>query len=535
MIDEGEVLARATLMRAADVGDRLMGRLVQLCGPQGAVDAIRTGTLPEDAFDGLPSGALSGGGLPGGGAAGMPRGTASGSAIDGSHGAAEGLLRADASSGAIDGLHGSVLAGGAAGRLPGGDASSGAIGGLHGGVLAGGGAGRLPGGDALSGAADGMHGGVLPGAQGAPDTRVRLDKRMATWRARLEAADPAADLAAGERVGARLVVPGMLEWPTQLDELGPGRPLGLWLHGTADLRYSCLRSVAVVGARAATAYGAHIAAEFGAGLSEAGWSVISGGAYGIDGAAHRGALAGGSPTVVVLACGTDVCYPTGHDSLFSAVRDQGVVVSECPPGVHPTRARFLIRNRLIAALSRGTVVVEAALRSGALNTASHAIALNRHLAAVPGPITSEMSAGCHRLLRERTAVCVTSPEEMIELVGRIGADLAPQARGPAIPRDALTEPTRRVLDAVPSRGAAGPATIAVAAGVDLGTALSCLGGLAAAGYIERTAHGWRLRRTPAPRPQPAPDPALTNHPALTDPLPPLTPPLPEDPTPWPPH
>ncbi|WP_246064219.1 DNA-processing protein DprA [Nonomuraea longispora] len=324
-----------------------------------------------------------------------------------------------------------------------------------------------------------------------PDLTGRLD----AWYARLAAAEPAADLEAGEKAGARLIVPGSPEWPTQLDQLGASRPLGLWLHGTADLRFACLKSVAVVGARAATSYGSHIAAQFGVGLSESGWTVVSGGAYGVDGAAHKGALAADSPTVAVLACGVDVCYPSSHGTLFAAVREQGVVISECPPGVHPTRARFLVRNRLIAALSRGTVVVEAALRSGALNTAAHALSLNRHLAAVPGPITSSQSAGCHRLLRERKAVCVTTPEEMIDLVGVIGDDLAPQSRVPAVPRDRLSESTKRVLDAIPARGGSGPASIAVAAGVGLDTALSALGGLAAAGYIERAANGWRLRKS----------------------------------------
>ncbi|MEU7853766.1 DNA-processing protein DprA [Nonomuraea sp. NPDC049141] len=324
-----------------------------------------------------------------------------------------------------------------------------------------------------------------------------LTQRLRAWHARLASADPIADLAEGERSGARFIIPGSPEWPTQLDQLGPRRPLGLWLHGSADLRFACLRSVAVVGARAATAYGVHVAAQFAVGFSDSGWTVVSGGAFGIDGAAHRGSLAADSPTVVVLACGVDVTYPTGHHELFAAARDQGVVVSECPPGVHPTRARFLIRNRLIAALSRGTVVVEAALRSGALNTAGHALSLQRHLAAVPGPITSTMSAGCHRLLRERKAVCVTSPEEVIELVGAIGDDLAPQSRGPAVPRDTLNETTSRVLDAIPTRGAAGPASIAVAAGVSLDAALSALGGLAAAGYVERVDKGWRTRKTPS--------------------------------------
>ncbi|WP_248960572.1 DNA-processing protein DprA [Sphaerisporangium perillae] len=323
----------------------------------------------------------------------------------------------------------------------------------------------------------------------APD----LDRRLSAWRARLPGADPVADLTEGERMRARLIVPGDLEWPTQLDDLGPDRPLGLWLHGDADLRFSCLRSVAVVGSRAATPYGGHVAAEFGAGLAEGGWTVISGGAYGVDAAAHRGALAGSAPTIAVLACGIDIAYPAGNHDLFAAIRRNGVIVSECPLAVRPTRPRFLVRNRVIAALSRGTVVVEAALRSGALNTASHAVALRRHLAAVPGPVTSENSAGCHRLIRRAEAVCVTSVRDVIELVGAMGDDLAPEPRGPVLPRDALDDETRSVLEAVPARIGTGPATIAVAAGVDLMTVLRCLGALAAAGYVERVDRGWRLR------------------------------------------
>ena len=343
--------------------------------------------------------------------------------------------------------------------------------------------------------ADGADG-AAPGERAGPvvvGTRGDLPRLIEAWRARLELADPERDIAAGESVGARLIVPGDVEWPTQLDDLGTARPYGLWLHGDADLRFSCLRSVAVVGSRAATAYGAHVAAEFGAALGDAGWTVVSGGAYGIDGAAHRGALASASPTVVVLACGTDVDYPLGHHDLFRAVRGNGLLVSECAPGVRPTRWRFLVRNRLIAALSRGTVVVEAALRSGALNTAGHAESLRRPVGAVPGPVTSAASAGCHRLIREGRAVCVTRADEVIELVGAIGDDLAPPHRGPVLPRDLLSESMRRVLDAVPAGVGAGPATIAVAAGVDLPTVLSCLGGLAAAGYVERHRRGWRLR------------------------------------------
>jgi DNA processing protein len=361
------------------------------------------------------------------------------------------------------------------------------------------------------------------------DDRPRdLTARLNAWHARLSAANPAADLEAGERSGARLIIPDTPEWPSQLNQLGLSRPLGLWLHGTADLRFACLKSVAVVGARAATAYGVHAAAEFGVGLSESGWTVVSGGAFGVDGAAHRGALVADSPTVAVLACGVDVCYPSGHDTLFAEIREQGLVISECPPGVHPTRARFLIRNRLIAALSRGTVVVEAALRSGALNTATHALTLNRHLGAIPGPVTSGMSAGCHKLLRERKAVCITSPEEMIDLVGVLGDDLASHSRSPAVPRDKLNEPTRRVLDAIPARGGAGPASIAVAAGVGLDATLSALGGLAAAGYIERAAKGWCLRKQRASYPRASESAVLEPPPVREDVDPTQDPPFPDD-------
>jgi DNA processing protein len=198
--------------------------------------------------------------------------------------------------------------------------------------------------------------------------------------------------------------------------------------------------------------------------------------------------------VAVLACGTDIAYPTANYDLFTAIRARGVIVSECPLGVRPTRPRFLVRNRVIAALSRGTVVVEAALRSGALNTAGHAVTLRRHLAAVPGPVTSDNSAGCHRLIRRAEAVCVTSARDVIELVGAMGEDLAPDPRGPVLPRDALDDETRSVLEAVPARIGAGPATIALTAGVDLVTALGRLGALAAAGYVERVDRGWRIRR-----------------------------------------
>jgi DNA processing protein len=231
------------------------------------------------------------------------------------------------------------------------------------------------------------------------------------------------------------------------------------------------------------------------------------GAYGIDAAAHRGALAADAVTIAVLACGVDYPYPAGHADLFAAIAAQGLVVSEWPPGRHPARMRFLVRNRVIAALGCGTVIVEAGARSGALNTARHAADLGKPLMAVPGPVTSAQSAGCHRIIREWGASCVTRAVDIIELLSPLGTPdaLAPRG-GPerawrpdpgadhAPSRDDLDSDSARVLDALPARGGAGTSTIAVEAGVDLDTVLRCLGRLAGYGFIERCDRGWRLRK-----------------------------------------
>src|SRR3954451_15574531 len=230
-----------------------------------------------------------------------------------------------------------------------------------------------------------------------------------------------ADLRQAERCGARLVIPEDDEWPGYLlhaltlataeepedpqhqaertKALVP--PVALWVRGQPRLDELADRSVAIFGSRAATAYGEHVAGEFGYHLAERGWTVVSGGAYGIDAAAHRGALAAEGPTVAVLACGVDRPYPAGNGALISRIADSGLLVSEWPPGAAPHQHRFLVRNRLIAALTRGTAVVEAAARSGAVATANRARKLGKQLMAVPGPVTSAMSVGCNELLRDQ--------------------------------------------------------------------------------------------------------------------------------------
>jgi DNA processing protein len=369
--------------------------------------------------------------------------------------------------------------------------------------------------------------GTGPGCGDSPASRAALERALGRWRIRLPELPSDAEIAGACRGGIRLVCPEHPDWPGELDQLGPGRPYALWLRGPADLRSSSQRSVSVVGSRAATGYGAHVAGEIAADLAERDWVIVSGGAYGIDAAAHRGALATQGITIAVLACGVDFPYPAGHADLFADIAAHGLVISEWPPGRRPARMRFLVRNRVIAALSCGTVIVEAGERSGALNTARHAAELGKPLMAVPGPVTSAQSAGCHRIIREWGASCVTRAADITDLLSPLSTTDAPAAGGtaaggtaaggtapasgrgsatspgpgpaspawdPALPYDDLDADSTRVLDALPARGGAGTSTIAVDAGVDLDTVLRCLGVLAGYGFIERGDDGWRLRR-----------------------------------------
>ena len=240
------------------------------------------------------------------------------------------------------------------------------------------------------------------------------------WHSALEKVPPRGEVEGALGGRFRLVHPGCAEWPCGLDGLGDAAPIALWVTGVADLRFSCLRSVAVVGARAATAYGTYVAAELAASVAARGWTVVSGGAFGIDAAAHRGALGANGVTVAVLACGLDVPYPAAHADLLDAVALQGAVVSEHPPGRNVSRLRFLARGRLIAALATGTLVVEAGERSGAMSTARHARDLSRPLMAVPGPVTSDLSAGCHHIIRNWRGSLVTGGGDVIDAITAAG-------------------------------------------------------------------------------------------------------------------
>jgi len=312
----------------------------------------------------------------------------------------------------------------------------------------------------------------------------------------------AEDLDVLHRMGGRLITADDAEWPLLAfaafrgvaDRLRPQahEPMVLWAVGPAYLDEVSERAAAIVGTRAATAYGEFVAADLAAGLATRDAAVVSGGAFGIDGAAHRAALAADGATVAVLAGGIDVPYPSAHAAMLRQIREHGLVLSEYPPGERPARHRFLTRNRLVAILAGATVVVEAGARSGAANTAAWARALGRAVCAVPGPVTSSASVGCHALLRARANV-VTRTEDVIELIGRVG-ELAPDEERPVSALDGLGDTEKRVYDALPARGGRTVDEIAVSAGLPPTQVLGPLAILELSGLVVRREGRWRLAR-----------------------------------------
>lgn len=293
-----------------------------------------------------------------------------------------------------------------------------------------------------------------------------------------------------QQLGARLVIPGDDEWPAGVDDLD-SPPYCLWVAGNVSLAQACERSISIVGARAATPYGTQVAGEFAHGLAERGFTVVSGGAHGIDTAGHRGALAAGGVTVAAMACGIDIAYPVANTRLLQQIERSGVIVTELPPGSAPQKQRFLSRNRLIAAMTPGTLVVEAGLRSGSRSTATAAGRLGRLLAAVPGPVTSPASAGPHQLIRDCGATLVTDVDECAELFGAIGDDLGPVKRAEPTVTDRLDEPDKRLLDAMPVMRGTTVAKLAISAGLTAREVTRGLAALHAAGLVERIESGWR--------------------------------------------
>lgn len=312
------------------------------------------------------------------------------------------------------------------------------------------------------------------------------------WLPRVDSTSALAALRHGVRLGLTLITPGDSLWPDGLDDLERHAPAALWVRGRAEALGSLTRSVAVVGARAATGYGEYLATEWVAGLCDRGVAIVSGAAYGIDGIAHRAALASSGSTVAVLAGGVDRPYPSGHDELIGRIADHGCVVSELPCGSAPTRWRFLQRNRIIAALSAATVVIEAGWRSGSLNTAGHATALGRPVGAAPGPVTSAASAGCHRLVREYGATLVTAVDEVLELLPRHGegGDFPTDADSAGEGRSSEDTRTTRVLDALSARASREPLEIATRSGLSVADVRSVLGLLSIDSLVRDTGRGW---------------------------------------------
>ncbi len=356
-----------------------------------------------------------------------------------------------------------------------------------------------------------------------------LKDALERWRPRLPDVAPERDLATLDRLGGYLLTPEDPQWPEALDDLELAAPIALWCRGgttTIPVQGKC---IAMVGSRDSTSYGANVTSEIAHSLVQRHFTVISGGAYGIDAYAHRGAMNAGlgaawgapgvpvsavplpvsttrpspvgalenerqPPTIAIMAGGLDRFYPSGNDDLLRSIAEHGLVVAEVPPGTNPTRYRFLQRNRLIAALAQVTVVVEARWRSGALNTARHADLLSRVVGTVPGSVYSANSAGCHRLLREGSAVCVTDAGEIAELAGAAGENMGQEPEVTPAIHDGLGTSDLLLLDALPLRTATTMEKLCVVGGLSAATVLSGLGRLESLGLAERAGGGWKRRK-----------------------------------------
>lgn len=346
------------------------------------------------------------------------------------------------------------------------------------------------------------------GARARIRARRDLPERVRTaTQARHHLDNAADDLALLARLGGRLVTVDDAEWPAwalrgfgrehAAAELVRGRepvaPVALWARGPARLDELVDRAVAVVGTRDVSAYGERVTAQLCADLVVDDVTIVSGAAYGVDGAAHRAALAAGGRTLAVLACGVDRAYPAGHAALLSRVAADGLVLSEHPPGTTAARYRFLARNRIVAALGGGAVVVEAGWRSGARSTATWARALGLPSMAVPGPVTSLQSTGCHRMIREHEAELVTTAAEVLELVGRMG-ELAPEPVVAPRPLDGREPVQARVWEALPTRGALPLSVVGERSGVAPLAVRTAMVALELDGLVVRSDEGWARTR-----------------------------------------
>lgn len=317
------------------------------------------------------------------------------------------------------------------------------------------------------------------------------------WRPRALQARPDEDLGILEGLGGHLLTPDMPQWPQGLRRLGLEEPVALWVLGSLPTASNSVvqSSVAIVGARASTHYGTRVASDLACDLGQEGVSIISGGAYGIDIAAHCGALAAHAPTVAVMAGGVAELYPKAHEQVFGRIlAGRGSVISESPPKWRPAKWRFLARNRIIAALSEATIVVEAGRRSGALATARRAMELGIPVGAVPGPVDAEMAAGGNELIRNG-ATLIRHAQDIRELIGPLTPTLSDELFGAPVAHDegvnALPPAQRRVWEALPQRSGASLERLTRACGLSQREVLAALAGLELAGWVTSSASGWR--------------------------------------------
>ncbi|MGB6246156.1 DNA-processing protein DprA [Gordonia sp. (in: high G+C Gram-positive bacteria)] len=344
--------------------------------------------------------------------------------------------------------------------------------------------------------------GAVEAAAAVRDRKVPAAHRsvLAATQARASTDTAARDLETCHRLGARLLTREDPDWPAwqllALDQAETaargGAPLALWVRGPLACADLTERAVALVGSRASSSYGDHVTGLLAADVGAAGWAVVSGGAYGIDGAAHRAALAAGTPTAAVLACGIDRDYPTGHARLLREIAEHGAVITEYPPGSGAAKHRFLTRNRLVAALSSAVIVVEAGRRSGAANTAAWAKRIGRPLGAVPGPVTSATSVGANAMIADGDAILVADGAAALALAAPDGHDVKPP--GETRRTDGLSAEHLRVLEALPARGGLSVDEISFGSGVGVSAVLRALSALDLAGLVDGADGTWRLVR-----------------------------------------
>lgn len=308
-----------------------------------------------------------------------------------------------------------------------------------------------------------------------------LVNALEIWRRRTSQADVFNSLNKIKELGGRILTPKSQNWPSQLEDLGLGTPPALWVYGDGKVFTKLAQSTAVIGSRAVSDYGLEVTDSIVDSLLELDQAIISGGAIGVDARAHERTLQLGGTTVAVMAGGLDRLYPASNSELFKNLKLSGALISEVPPGVMPTKWRFLQRNRLIAALTQATVVIEAGFRSGTVNTVGHANDLDRPVGAVPGLITSVSSAGCHELIKAGKAVLISTPRDLAELLGK--------RRYFEEAFDSLGNWEIRVLDSL-GASAGTVEEVSKTAGLTTFETKTGLRKLAALGLVIRTSNGW---------------------------------------------